>query len=326
MSRARFPVWCSQQGSCARALTARTWRVCQHLRVQRAYSVIRLAVVFVAIAGAPVRVAANATVVQPWDALGTNLEAIYGWPNTLFHLSAVALTPPLVIAIDEPLQEHLQEDDPRADPFGETGYVMGGILPVALPLALYGIGAIGADPELATAGAAAIQAVVVQFVSVTTLKWLTDRAGPFPDGDPTAERWHGGLLRDSEDAGDFNFNPFDLEGGLRWPSGHAASNFALVSSLVAFYPEEPWLAVVGYPFALAVSFGVVEADYHWLSDIVAGALIGHVTGFVIGANFRERFDTRASTAGERGPARRAGVHAYVIPTSSPLGLRLGGHF
>lgn len=292
--------------------------------MQRKDNVLAAAVLSLTIAFAPAHVAADATAMQPWEALGDNLAGIYGWPNLLFHAAAVAVTPPLVLAVDEPLQEYLQEDDPRADPFGETGYIAGWIAPAAVPLALYGIGLFDDDPELATAGAAAIQAVVVQSVSVSTLKWLTDRAGPYPDGDPSAERWHGGLLRDSRRADDFNFNPFDLEGGLRWPSGHAASNFALVSSLFAFYPEEPWLAVIGYPFALAVSLGVVEADYHWLSDVVAGALIGHVTGWVIGQNFRERFEMRRSS--EPRSARATGVRAYVIPSSAPLGLRVGGDF
>jgi membrane-associated phospholipid phosphatase len=239
----------------------------------------------------------------------------------MFHVSAAALTPPLMWVVDEPLQESLQRGDPRADPFGESALWVGGLTPILAPAALYITGLTGGDAELATAGAAAIQAVVVQFVVVSTLKWLTDRAGPFPDGDPTQERWHGDLLRDSQRANDWNFNPFELSGGLRWPSGHAASNFALVSALVAFYPNELWIALLGYPFALAVSAGMVEGDYHWLSDVVAGALIGHVIGWVTGANFRERFDGL-----RRGKDARPRTGMRLSPGASPLGLRFEAAF
>lgn len=260
-------------------------------------------------------------VVQPWQHLGENLEGIYGWPNVLFHVSAVAVTPPLVWQADEPVQEWFQEEDPLTNTFGYTTLLVGGVTPVVMPAALYGIGAAAGNDELTTAGSAAIQAVVMQFVVVTTLKWLTDRAGPYPDGDPNNERWSGGLLRDSKEADDFNFNPFDLQGGLRWPSGHTASNVALVSALVAFYPDEPWIAFAGYPFALAIGLGMIEGDYHWLSDVVAGALIGHVIGWVVGKNFRASFDARlagTSAALEREPALN------IAP--APFGLRIAGQF
>jgi len=282
---------------------------------------VRSALALLALACAPTHAHAD-DVVQPWQLLGSNLEQIYGWPNVLFHVSAAAVTPALVYTADEPVQEHFQRHDPLGDTFGPVTLITGGVLPILLPAGLYGFGLAADHAELATAGAAAIQAVVVQFVVVSSLKWLTDRAGPFPDGDPNAERWNGGVLRDSTEADDFNFDPFDLEGGLRWPSGHTASNVALVSALVAFYPDELWLALVGYPFALAIGVGMIEGDYHWLSDVVAGALIGHVIGWVTGKQFRDRFDSlrRADRPTPATTSLQLGLQ------SDPLGLRIAGTF
>ena len=155
---------------------------------------------------------------------------------------------------------------------------------------------------------------------MTTLKWLTDRAGPFPDGDP--HKQHTSWLRDSNDPKDFNFNPFDVHGGLRWPSGHTASNVAFVSALVAFYPDEVWLPAVGYPFTLAIGLGMIEGDYHWLSDVVAGALIGHVIGWVAGKQFRRAFDARRSECGATGKSGR--LWLQVVPTSN--GVAVAGAF
>ena len=53
--------------------------------------------------------------------------------------------------------------------------------------------------------------------------------------------------------------------------GHGARLFAH-----RVLPDEIWLPIIGYPFALAIGVGMIEGDFHWLSDIVAGGLIGFV--------------------------------------------------
>jgi membrane-associated phospholipid phosphatase len=276
----------------------------------------------VAASNAPGTARAQA-VVHPWELLGDDLAEIYGWPNLLFHLSAVAVTPPLVLAADGPVQRYFQRHDPLGDRFGTGALIVGGTLPALLPVGLY-FGALAADAsELATAGAALMQAEVIQVVVVTALKWLTDRKGPYDNGDPNAGRWSDEFFRDTDDPKAFNFNPFDLRGGMRWPSGHTASSVTLVSCLFAFYPQHPWIAIVGYPAALIVGVGMVEGDYHWLSDIVAGALIGHVIGWVVGRRFRTEYDARRlGRAGSR--AAVSGVEWSLLPT--PGGLRLGVSF
>jgi membrane-associated phospholipid phosphatase len=246
--------------------------------------------------GASSRARADDDVIHPWRYLDEGLLGSFTWPSVLWHVSAVVVTPPLVYTLDEPVQEALQHPSAVRQSFAEAMLVVGAITPVAIPLTLYLSGLAVEDSELATAGAAALQAAAVQALVVVTLKWLTDRAGPYPDGDPQQKRALG--FRDSKSASDFNFNPFDLSGGLRWPSGHTASNVALVSSLVAFYPDEIWLPAIGYPFALMIGVAMIDGDYHWLSDVVAGALIGHVIGWTIGRNFRRHYD-----------ARRRGEHA-----------------
>lgn len=276
------------------------------------------------VCGSGVEQRARAQVIHPWQRVGASLEGVYGFPNVLFHVGAAASTVPLVLWVDEPVQRELQEHDPFTDELGVGALVAGFALPVAVPATLYLGGLAAEDDELATAGAAVAQAMVLQFVAVHTLKWLTDRAGPFPNGDPDAERWSAGLTRDSTSAKDFDFNPFDLKWGLRWPSGHTSASFALVSSLVAFYPDDLWIALVGYPFATAVAIGMMEGDYHWLSDVVAGALIGHVFGFSIGADFREAYDAKKRAKGAPVSSRRASSRLRASVTLEPLGVRVGG--
>jgi membrane-associated phospholipid phosphatase len=267
---------------------------------------------------------ARAQVVHPWERLGANIEGVYGFPNVLFHVGAVGATVPLVYWVDEPVQRYFQEHDPLTDGMGTFALISGAALPAVIPASLYFGGLIAEHDELATAGAAAAQAVIMQLVVVHTLKWLTDRAGPYPDGDPTQERWSSSVTRDSNSAKDFDFNPFNLRWGIRWPSGHTAASVALVSSLVAFYPDELWLALVGYPTALAIGVGMVEGDYHWLSDIVAGALIGHVIGWTVGGDFRATFEAKKSGSTTAGTHSKPRIRVSL--SVNPLGLGIAGLF
>jgi membrane-associated phospholipid phosphatase len=244
----------------------------------------------------PLRSARAEDVIHPWELLGSSLTSSFGWPSLMWHAAAVAVTPPLVFGVDAPVQEWFQRPSAARETFAQTTFIFGGVAPVLVPLGFYVGGLAAESSEFATAGAAALQAVAIQAVFVTTLKWLSDRAGPFPDGDANRKRAVSGIFRDSKDPNDFNFNPFDLHGGLRWPSGHTASNVALVSALVGFYPNEPWIAAIGYPIALAIGIGMIEGDYHWLSDVIAGALIGHVIGWSVGRNFRKHYDARRNHA------------------------------
>lgn len=269
----------------------------------------RLAILWFSIAlAAPAASARADEVIHPWDLLGSSLASSFGWPALLWHVSAVAVTPPLVVEADGPVQEWFQKPAGARQAFGHTAFIVGGGAPVVVPLGLY-LGGLGAgDAELATAGAAALQAAAIQAVYVSTLKWITDRTGPYPDGKPDRRRALTGIFRDSNDPADFDFDPFDISGGLRWPSGHTASNIALVSALYAFYPDEHWIAAVGYPFALAIGVGMIDGDYHWLSDVVAGALIGHIIGWSVGRNFRKHYDAQRS-----GRTASAGPSVEVVP-------------
>lgn len=49
-----------------------------------------------------------------------------------------------------------------------------------------------------------------------------------------------------------------------------------------------WLCVI---FALAVAIGLLGSDYRWLSDIVAGAIVGVTTGVVAAKIGRRNLDT-----------------------------------
>ena len=101
------------------------------------------------------------------------------------------------------------------------------------------------------------------------------------------------LIRD----GVYGFNPFH-EAGIAYtsfPSGHTAAICALTSVLWICYPRfwPLYLALI-----LAVSIGLVGADYHFLSDVIAGAFVGTSTGWMLVAVWRAGLRHVSSDAAE----------------------------
>jgi membrane-associated phospholipid phosphatase len=79
--------------------------------------------------------------------------------------------------------------------------------------------------------------------------------------------------------GVFGFEPF--HGGPGWtsfPSGHTTAIAAPMAVLWHTLPRWRWLwaTMVGL-----VAIGLLGADYHWLSDTIAGAYLGGAVGFGI---------------------------------------------
>jgi membrane-associated phospholipid phosphatase len=65
--------------------------------------------------------------------------------------------------------------------------------------------------------------------------------------------------------------PFAEVEGRSFPSGHAASAFALAAVFAAYYPRWRWVFYLG---AGAVCLARVHLDAHYFGDVVAGAVLG----------------------------------------------------
>ncbi len=81
--------------------------------------------------------------------------------------------------------------------------------------------------------------------------------------------------------GDGTFGFFPFHGGAGWaafPSGHETVAAAFAAALWVLAPRLRPLAPL---LALLVGIGLLGADYHWLSDILAGALLGVSIGLLV---------------------------------------------
>jgi len=116
-----------------------------------------------------------------------------------------------------------------------------------------------------------LAAILARFVIVAIVRYLLPRSRPFVDN-------HVNLL--------IPYNQYEAS----FPSGHAAFYFAL-STVVYAYNKK-----AGSLFFLAsflITISRVFAGLHWPSDIIAGALIGIFSGWLISFFSRKFFPSQA---------------------------------
>jgi len=241
-------------------------------------------------------VSAKPAALHPFSLLGKNISESFWGTTTYFHLGAFAATTAMVKThADRKIQDYFIEKNPIGQPFAFAMLRLGDATSLILGLSFYGFGTWQNIPTLAAAGAAATQAVMVNGAYIGSLKVITARyrPGETNNDDDFFPGWQ-------ERVDNFKFRH-------SWPSGHTSSSFSFVASQHAFFPNEKWIPWVGYPIAAAIGLGMVEGDYHWTSEVVAGAIIGTVIGYTTGKNFREEYDRRK--AGIKDDGAQAGSKA-----------------
>ncbi|MCB1199020.1 MAG: phosphatase PAP2 family protein [Leptospiraceae bacterium] len=225
---------------------------------------------------------------HPWHNLWGNIADSYTGTNSFYHLGGVAATITMVgSGADRSAQTWFQRENPIGDDIGYAMVVAGWFWQVLPAGVMYLYGYNYDSSEIMSAGSAGLQAVAVVGAITMTMKYASGRRQPLKNGE---FEFYGpsGHKRSSraDDFQFFNYNIANESVRIAWPSGHTSSTFAFVSAMVAYYPDNWWLKLVGYPASAFMGLAMVDYDAHWTSDIIAGALLGHVIGYTIGSNFR----------------------------------------
>ena len=113
-----------------------------------------------------------------------------------------------------------------------------------------------------------------------------------------------------------------FHGEAQWesfPSGTAMVAAAIVS--VAWNRESRWrqrrqLRIIGSTIVVLISAALVAVNYHWLGDVVAGAYIGGLIGYLTVALLDE-VDASVHSTGARGSAQRPRITTAQTATSGP---------
>lgn len=154
---------------------------------------------------------------------------------------------------------------------------LGYVFPVILGGGLYGFGHAYDDSKAVRAGSAALQATLISSVYIAALKAFTGRTNPDNDAIGTYE-----------ESKNFQFGFMNNGIHYGWPSGHMAVNTAAIVSLACVYNDKDWIKYAGGLYLGYMLFGVISHEngtMHWLSDAVAGTLIGYAIGSSVGKGY-----------------------------------------
>ncbi len=152
--------------------------------------------------------------------------------------------------------------------------LIGGVLPVLLPLGLLVYGKIRNKLDKVTLAWALAQAALIGSVVSSFYKSLTGRVEP----DLT------NVVIDTSRQFNFGFWEYGIFWG--WPSSHTTIAFSMAFALITLYPNSRKIRVIAILYAVYIGLGI-STTIHWLSEFLAGAIIGSVIGIIVGKSFKK---------------------------------------
>jgi len=208
-----------------------------------------------------------------WRGLVTDFLSVCRGKNLLWHVLAIGVTAVLVLSGADWQFFEATRLEILYWPIMIAG-IGGFFMPVLVPLGMYLWGEFAHRPFLMMKGAAVGRAVIIAYVVSIIYKALTGREEP--------EFLTTFSLVDNSRAFDFGFLEYGVFWG--WPSSHAAVAFALSFTLI-FLTRSLLVRIPAAVYAIFIGFGAA-VGFHWLSDVLAGAILGLLVATVVSHNFR----------------------------------------
>jgi membrane-associated phospholipid phosphatase len=205
---------------------------------------------------------------------GSNIVGSFSYCYGLNYLLAAALTYLIVWSGLDWAWFRFSFGHPVIFYAGFVPVALGMFLPFLVPLWLYVSGRIGKKISRQITGLAIGQAAILGFGISTFIKLFTGRIPPL----------NAAALANNSSGFQFGFYRGGWFNG--WPSSHTTVAFAVAMTLIGIYPNNKTVKICSWIFALGIGLGV-SLNIHWLSDAVAGALIGYAIGKTVGSGFRK---------------------------------------
>ncbi len=136
---------------------------------------------------------------------------------------------------------------------------------VGVPAAIFVTGVVTKNPKLQRSGGRVLGSVVLAGATTVALKFVVGR------------------FRPDEATSQYVFRPFSNHDAF--PSGHTTLAFALATSLSEEI-HRPWATPLLYAGATGTAWSRLNDHKHWLSDVLAGAMIGITSGKVMEGRWR----------------------------------------
>jgi membrane-associated phospholipid phosphatase len=174
--------------------------------------------------------------------------------------------------LDQPIALLVHMQVPHADAFSRLTHIPDPLIPLAvIAFIVLGFWRLSGRPlaKFHTATLICSISLIMAEATKDQLKYMFGRTWP--------ETWvqnNPSFIRD----GAYGFNLFHGGAGYAsFPSGHSTVTCAVISVLWMFYPKLRAVYLLAF---LAVATGLIGANYHFLSDIIAGAFVGISTGWM----------------------------------------------
>jgi membrane-associated phospholipid phosphatase len=198
----------------------------------------------------------------------TVLTSTTGWEPSNWIKLSLLIGVTTVIADEEEdiqawVQEHRNADTGNvariAKPFGDGKYTLPALA------TLYMVGRLSDNERARSTALLGVESFVVTGIFTETLKHTTHKHRP-RTGDLENIVWDG---------------PRATRANLAFPSGHAASAFALATVVASEYRDHRAAPPLAYGAATLCALSRVHDNAHWASDVIIGSAIGYFTARTI---------------------------------------------
>lgn len=209
-----------------------------------------------------------------YESLAVHLGRVFTGKNLLLHVAAILVT---YFFATEGLDWGFYlwtGQFPALLQFSFTAAVVGIMFPVLIPICLFVYGAVVRNVSLRHVSLVLMQAVIIALIVSSGYKAVTGRMPPEYIVSFTKTSDHT-LSTDMSRSWNFGFMKHGVFDG--WPSGHTTSAFAMAIAAILVSPRRKWLHVLLILYGLYIGLGV-GITIHWISDALAGALIGIAVG------------------------------------------------
>jgi membrane-associated phospholipid phosphatase len=198
-----------------------------------------------------------------WDDIKTTFTAPANWDTRDWLIAGgVAASIGTVAVFDEDIQKAVQRNrNQTTDDIFKGVQGFGSEYVPGVIGAFYLGGMVFNDPEAkAVALDATSASIIAAGLALYPLKYTVGRARP------------------GDNLGAYHFKPFS--GSDSFPSGHTTEAFALATVIAEHY-HSIWIDLGCYGIASAVGYARLDLNYHWASDVLAGAALGTFVGHVV---------------------------------------------
>jgi membrane-associated phospholipid phosphatase len=210
--------------------------------------------------------------------MGGNIGGSFTYNYGLNHLVAIAGSYGIIKGGIDWKWHQLANENRFIPNSGMPSVIIGGLVPIGLPIGLYCYGRSNQNRDLQVTALALGQAALLSLAISSTYKAFTGRKPP--------GILHANKNNDVDFSDDFHFG-FLRRGAFNgWPSGHTMVAFAMATTLTELYPDNTALKIGSFAYASIIGIGV-STNIHWLSDAFAGALMGYAIGKTVGLSFKK---------------------------------------